>query len=200
MKFSLDKIGTAGVFITALATPCCFPLFGFVLTSFGFGSAELFGGWTMWIFEALVLMSLVGLFFSYRLHGSIYPLLIAIPSAAVIVYAYNFYDNESWATFIYLGMFGLAAATGVNFYQNKLHGKCETCTIIDGNKVELESTITCPHCGYKKKEIMPTDACQFFYECEKCKTILKPNKGDCCVYCTYGTVKCPSIQAEKACC
>ena len=56
------------------------------------------------------------------------------------------------------------------------------------------STITCPHCKHKKEEMMPTNACQFFYECENCKTILKPKKGDCCVYCSYGSVACPPIQ------
>jgi rubredoxin len=29
-------------------------------------------------------------------------------------------------------------------------------------EVFLESEITCPICGFKKKEFMPTDACQFF--------------------------------------
>jgi len=28
-----------------------------------------------------------------------------------------------------------------------------------------QSVITCPNCGYAKIETMPTDACQFFYEC-----------------------------------
>ena len=52
----------------------------------------------------------------------------------------------------------------------------------------------------KKVEDMPTNACQFFYECENCKTVLKPKKGDCCVYCSYGTVACPPIQEGKNCC
>jgi len=47
----------------------------------------------------------------------------------------------------------------------------------------LKSTITCPVCGHVKAEIMPADACQYFYECENCKTILKPLAGDCCVFC-----------------
>lgn len=58
------------------------------------------------------------------------------------------------------------------------------------------STITCPECGHQKTEEMPTDACQFFYECENCKTVLRPKVEDCCVYCSYGTVKCPSKQQE----
>ena len=66
-------------------------------------------------------------------------------------------------------------------------------------KVELESTITCPNCGHQKNELMPTDACQFFYECENCKNILKPKEGDCCVYCSYGSISCPSIQENTGC-
>lgn len=75
-----------------------------------------------------------------------------------------------------------------------------TESINNGKIVELNSTITCPNCGNKKNELMPTDACVYFYPCEKCETILKPLNGDCCVYCSYGTVKCPSIQSGKDCC
>lgn len=60
------------------------------------------------------------------------------------------------------------------------------------------SVITCPHCGHAKNEQMPTDACQWFYECESCHAVLKPKPGDCCVYCSYGTVPCPPIQAQRA--
>jgi hypothetical protein len=62
----------------------------------------------------------------------------------------------------------------------------------------LQSTITCPHCAIAKPETMPTDACQFFYECTGCGTKLKPKVGDCCVFCSYGSVPCPPIQAQRA--
>lgn len=60
--------------------------------------------------------------------------------------------------------------------------------------MKLESIITCPVCGSKKQETMPTDACQFFYECGNCKSVLRPKPGDCCVFCSYGTESCPSKQ------
>ena len=63
----------------------------------------------------------------------------------------------------------------------------------------LESLLTCPHCGYAKREFMPADACQFFYECERCKTLLRPKQGDCCVFCSYGSVKCPPVQMQQGC-
>jgi len=57
-----------------------------------------------------------------------------------------------------------------------------------------DSLITCPICGFKKKETMPIDTCQFFYKCENCNEILRPNEKECCVYCSFGSVKCPSVQ------
>ena len=68
------------------------------------------------------------------------------------------------------------------------------------SEISLQTVITCPECGHKTAETMPEDACQFFYDCKKCGAILKPQPGDCCVYCSYGTVKCPPIQAGEACC
>ncbi len=41
----------------------------------------------------------------------------------------------------------------------------------------LASVLTCPHCGHQKREQMPVEACQFFYECERCKTLLRPKPG-----------------------
>lgn len=64
----------------------------------------------------------------------------------------------------------------------------------------LNSVITCPKCGFSKAEEMPTDACQYFYECEQCNALLKPLEGDCCVFCSYGSTPCPSIQEQKGGC
>lgn len=47
---------------------------------------------------------------------------------------------------------------------------------------------------------MPTNACQFFYECEGCKALLRPKAGHCCVFCSFGSVKCPPIQEQGSCC
>ncbi|WP_428542861.1 GDCCVxC domain-containing (seleno)protein [Rhodopila sp.] len=61
-------------------------------------------------------------------------------------------------------------------------------------RVTGESAITCPLCGTSKTQMMPTDACQFFYDCTGCGTLLRPKPGDCCVFCSFGTVPCPPIQ------
>ena len=63
----------------------------------------------------------------------------------------------------------------------------------------LISRLRCPDCGTEKNEVMPTDACWYFYTCSGCGTRLKPLEGDCCVFCSYGTVPCPPIQ-QGICC
>lgn len=67
-------------------------------------------------------------------------------------------------------------------------------------EIALQSVLTCPVCDHSKEETMPTDACQWFYECEGCKTVLRPRAGDCCVFCSYGTHRCPPIQADSSSC
>lgn len=64
----------------------------------------------------------------------------------------------------------------------------------------MESEIKCPFCRHQKRETMPADACQWFYECHSCHKLIKPKSGDCCVYCSFGTVKCPPIQTGSSCC
>ncbi len=62
-----------------------------------------------------------------------------------------------------------------------------------------DSTITCPKCGNRTSEQMPMDACRFFYDCTACGERLQPLPGDCCVFCSYGSVPCPPIQAGRSC-
>jgi hypothetical protein len=59
----------------------------------------------------------------------------------------------------------------------------------------MESMVTCPACAHTQVERMLADACQYFYECKGCGVLLKPKPGDCCVFCSYGTVKCPPKQS-----
>jgi hypothetical protein len=58
----------------------------------------------------------------------------------------------------------------------------------------LVSTLTCPQCGARATETMPTNACWFFYDCGGCGARLKPRAGQCCVFCSYGAVSCPPMQ------
>ncbi len=67
-------------------------------------------------------------------------------------------------------------------------------------EITFASVLTCPACGFQKEEVMAKDSCQFFYECTNCKRVLRPRPGDCCVFCSYGSVRCPSKQNNGSIC
>ncbi len=67
---------------------------------------------------------------------------------------------------------------------------------VEAIDMKLKSIIKCPECGFEKEETMPTDSCWYFYECSSCEIRLSPKAGDCCVFCSYGSVKCPPKQEE----
>jgi hypothetical protein len=58
----------------------------------------------------------------------------------------------------------------------------------------LISTLRCPLCAHEEALEMPTDACVYMHECTGCRALLRPKKDDCCVFCSYGTVRCPPEQ------
>ena len=64
--------------------------------------------------------------------------------------------------------------------------------------VATMANLTCPECGHVQEMTMPTDSCLFFHECANCKTVLRPRKGDDCVFCSFADEDCPPKQAEEA--
>jgi hypothetical protein len=60
----------------------------------------------------------------------------------------------------------------------------------------LKSMLTCPQCGHATEEEMPVDSRRFFHECIQCHTLMRPRAGDCCVFCSYGSIKCPPVQLQ----
>jgi len=61
-------------------------------------------------------------------------------------------------------------------------------------EIKTDSILTCPQCGHAELLEMPSDRYVVIAECSKCKTMLKPEKGDCCVFCSYGDTPCPPEQ------
>ncbi|MEO7003210.1 MAG: GDCCVxC domain-containing (seleno)protein [Ktedonobacterales bacterium] len=64
----------------------------------------------------------------------------------------------------------------------------------DEENVVLLSNLRCPVCGHTQAETMPTDFCLITYTCLACGAVLQPQSGDCCVFCSYGDVRCPPQQ------
>jgi hypothetical protein len=63
-------------------------------------------------------------------------------------------------------------------------------------ETQLQSTLTCPNCGHQATEQMPTDTCVVIYACKGCGEELKPLPGDCCVFCSYGSM--PFLPVQEA--
>ncbi|MDH3280568.1 MAG: hypothetical protein OEQ18_05520 [Gammaproteobacteria bacterium] len=63
----------------------------------------------------------------------------------------------------------------------------------------LESTLHCPECNHEETLTMPIDACLYYHQCAGCRAFLKPKAGDCCVFCSYGSVPCPPVQMGSGC-
>ena len=182
----LDRVGSIGAVLTAVAAPCCFPLFAAVGTVAGLGVLGQYESVILYIFQGFAILTLAGLAISSRRHRNIIPLMVGLLSCAAI--AYHFYFSFSLPV-LYAGFFGLIVATLWNYLSNRRT-----------NQPILESTITCPQCGHQTTETMPTNACVFFFDCPACRARLTPLSGDCCVFCSYGSVKCPPIQAGETCC
>jgi len=189
IKDHLDKIGSFGAVLAAALAPCCFPLLGVLATTLGLGAAERFAPQLQYAVQFFVLLAVVGSVLMYRVHRRSLPLILSIIGAALCFIHYYVRFSEP---LIYSG-FGLLVASGLwNTFDKKSRNSCKTPS--------LESTITCPECGHHQTEIMPTDACQFFWDCPKCGIKLKPKQGDCCVFCSFGSISCPPIQLDRGCC
>jgi hypothetical protein len=182
----LDRVGSVGALIAAVAAPCCFPLFAAVGTAAGLGALGQYEGVILYIFQGFALLTLAGLALSFRQHRDFAPLIVGTLGCANL--AYHFYWEFSLPA-LYGGLLGLIAASIWNYLSTRR-----------SKRPVLQSTITCPHCGHRTEQTMPTDACLFFFDCPACKVRLKPKPGDCCVFCSYGSVPCPPIQIGSACC
>jgi hypothetical protein len=60
------------------------------------------------------------------------------------------------------------------------------------------ATLTCPYCGHRAAERMPTNACLVFYDCHGCGRTLRPLPGDCCVFCSFADRPCPPVAAARS--
>lgn len=184
MRLPLEKLGSAGAVIAAAACPICFPKLALVGALFGLGA---FGAYEAQLFlaaQVLVLVALAGHVLSYRAHRNArIPALAA--ASGVTVFAGIYWPGSELLT--YAGFAGLVAASVPAFWTRLGRWMRRT---------RLTSVITCPACAARTKERMPTDACQYMYACPACGLVLRPRRGDCCVFCSYGSVKCPPMQIQ----
>lgn len=177
MKVPLDRFGSIGALVAAAACPVCFPKLALIGAVFGLGALSAYESQLVIAAQLLVVLSVAGHALAYRRHRRRW--LLALAAAGGLAFFAGLYLLEPLA---YAGFAGLLAASGADLWQRL------------PRRTRTRSVLTCPECGQRQKETMPADACQFFYECRGCGKLLRPKPGDCCVFCSYGTVKCPPMQ------
>jgi hypothetical protein len=185
LRNHLEKFGSVGAVVAAAACPICFPKLAVVGALFGLGAFSAYEAQLFIAAQALVLVTAAGHVLAYRQHRNARLLTSALLSA-VLVFAGLYWVPTEWL--VYVGFGGLVAASSVDLWTRIPRW---------ARRPKLSSLLTCPNCGARRRESMPRDACQYLYECPACRAVLRPLPGDCCVFCSYGTVKCPPMQLTK---
>lgn len=181
MKTYLEKIGGVGAVVAAAACPICFPKLALIGAFFGLGAFSAFEYQFLVAAQALVALAVAGHVLSYFEHRKGWLLASGVLGGAAVFAGLYLAGSE---LLVYAGLASLVIAATADLW-GRLRGK---------PRAVLESEITCPQCGMRRKETMAEDACQFLYECTGCGVLLRPKAGDCCVFCSYGSVKCPPVQ------
>jgi len=179
-----------GALVMAFAAPCCLPLFAMIAGAVGITALGLNEKFVLFALQAFAVIAIIGLAFAASRLRQFGPLILGALAAFVLFFSFQ---ARFSALLVYLGLGGLCVASVWNYLLSRKRRS-------DGAGVILQSVITCPNCGQHAEETMPTNACLFFYECSRCGATLKPKTGDCCVFCSYGSVPCPPVQTGAGCC
>lgn len=117
----VEKIGSVGAFLAALACPACFPMLATVGAALGLGVLLPFEGIVFSAFRILVLIALVGNLLAYWKHKSLIPLLVGVASPVAVLFTISIHWN---ASVLYAGLFGLLLASVLNALANR---RCRSC-------------------------------------------------------------------------
>lgn len=63
--------------------------------------------------------------------------------------------------------------------------------------VEYHARLKCPWCGYIQDIDMPSETRHYLYECWRCRKVISPLVGSCCIFCSYADKPCPQRQRER---
>ncbi len=205
-----DKSGALGSIVSAMSCPACFPALASIGSAVGLGFLSEYEG--LFITRLLPLfagLALLANALGWLSHRQWHRSVLGMIGPAIVLAAMVFFLGNWWtANLLYAG---LAFMIGAAIWDlvSPAHRRCGPggCAVPHmrtgdpANVIVTESVLICPHCGHASQETMPADSCRFFHECANCKAVLRPKPGDCCVFCSYGSVPCPPVQAQQwSCC
>jgi mercuric ion transport protein len=117
----VEKFGTFGAFLFALACPICFPKLVVVGAALGLGAFAPYEGYLALAVQALFVVALIGQIFAYRTHRKW--TLVALSGAATATLFAGYYVVPS-STLIQVALAGLVAAS---VWQIVALKRCEKC-------------------------------------------------------------------------
>jgi mercuric ion transport protein len=117
----VEKIGAIGALVAAAACPACFPMLAVVGTILGLGVLRPFEGWVFIVFQVLVVIAILGNILSFVRHRRAFPLIVGLSGPLLISFALYVRFNQ---LLLYIGLFGLAAASILNFIANRQCARC----------------------------------------------------------------------------
>lgn len=109
----LDKFGAAGVLLTALACPACWPLFASAGSALGLGILLPYEPLLMtFAFPGFMGVTLLGSVLSFRFHKKIAPLVLGVTAPILALYGFYF----GWILWLmYTGIFGSMIAAVLSY-------------------------------------------------------------------------------------
>jgi hypothetical protein len=73
--------------------------------------------------------------------------------------------------------------------------------VITGNfilkTVKIETILSCPYCGKQQRVFMSLSGVKSSLYCFFCEQKIFSKDGVCCVFCSYGSAKCPVAQEKE---
>jgi mercuric ion transport protein len=117
----IEKTATIGAILGAAACPACFPMLAIVGTALGFGIFRPFEGWVFVAFQVFIGLALIGNIVSFLRNRHVAPLIVGVASPLLLLFVLHVWFDQ---VLLYLGLFGLALASILNFFVNR---KCASC-------------------------------------------------------------------------
>jgi len=68
---------------------------------------------------------------------------------------------------------------------------------IQSKNLILETMLKCPHCSVEQRATMPVSGMKMAQDCRFCNETMIAKQGSCCVFCSYGIIKCPDAQYKE---
>ena len=122
VRFPIEKMGTTGAVLAALACPICFPKLALVGTALGLGFLAPYETYIAFGIQALFVLALIGQVFAYRTHGNRWLLGLAICTTALLFVAYY---AVSSSVLLQLALVGLVAGSLWQVLEMRRCAKCQ---------------------------------------------------------------------------